>query len=401
MKVRIDPGCAGGKIKVPPSKSIAHRLIISAFLAGGESTVLSVAECEDVLASLDCIRRLGAVVRQYRDGYKITGIDLKKVNTGCDLYANESGSTLRFFIPLLLLFGGEYRFFGAKRLLERPLSVYEELFPDAIKRNDGFLSVSGRLTGGTYTLDGGISSQFISGLLFALPLCEGESRIVLKGKIESRSYIDLTLNALGEFGINARWESENTVFIAGSQKYTATKKTVEGDFSAGAFIEGLNFIHGSVYAEGLSDKSAQGDRVYREMFRSLKEEDAVLDISDCPDNAPMLFALAALTNGAKFTGTGRLKIKESDRAAAMKEELSKLGAVLDIGDDFVIVKKAPLHAPCEPISSHNDHRIAMAMAVVLTKFGGEILGAESVGKSYPDFWRDLERIGIKIEYMEK
>lgn len=397
MKVKIYKSEARGAVTLPPSKSIAHRMIICALLSYGESIIKNVPECDDVIATLDCVRRLGATVEKQGDTYKITGIKREKAHTGCDLYVGESGSTLRFLIPILLFLGGKYRLFCKGRLFERPLGVYEELFFGSISKKDGYIEVDGTLTGGEYALVASVSSQFISGLLFALPLCARDSKITLNGKIESRSYIDLTLCALSDFGVKAEFTSENEIFIKGNQSYASQALSVEGDYSAGIFIEALNFLYGGVLALGLREDSLQGDRVYREIFEKLRKKNCEIDLSDCPDNAPMLFALSALTGGARFTGTSRLKIKESDRASAMKQELLKLGAVVKIEENAVTVKKSELYAPSEPIDSHNDHRIAMAMAVVLTRFGGEILGAEAVKKSYPGFFEDLRALGVRLE----
>lgn len=399
MKIRIYKGLANGEITVPPSKSMAHRLLICAALSEEESVIKNLPSCDDVVATCECLRALGASITQIGDEYRIRGINVKKRDTGASIYANESGSTLRFLIPILLLLGAKYNVFAESALLKRPLTVYENLFGKSIKKEHGYVSVFGALKSGEYHIPANISSQFISGMLFALPLCEGDSRIILDTKIESRSYINLTLSALSDFGVKAYFEDERTIFIKGSQKYQGRRISVEGDYSAGAFIEALNLFSGKVRALGLREDSLQGDRVYREVFNALKKGKTTIDISDCPDNAPIFFALAAAFNGAEFLGTCRLKIKESDRAEAMKKELSKLGARLEILDDSVIVHKTELHAPSETIDSHNDHRIAMAMAVLLTKFGGEISECEVVKKSYPDFWQDLSSLGIKVEYL--
>jgi 3-phosphoshikimate 1-carboxyvinyltransferase len=398
MRAEIFKSEAFGKVKIPPSKSIAHRYLFAAALASGESFIEYLPECDDVLATLDCIKRLGAGVTKCQGGYKISGIDLKR-HTGCDLYIEESGSTLRFLIPILLYLGGKYRIFAGKRLLSRPLTAYTELFSDFITVCDGYIDVSGSLSPGVYEIRKNCSSQFISGLLFALPLLMDESEIILPSPLESGSYIALTLDALKRFGVLAEMH-ENRITVKKNQKYLPTRVCVEGDFSAGIFIEALALLGSNVTALGLSEKSLQGDRAYRELFSRIKSGFCEIDISDCPDNAPMLFALAAYFHGARFINTRRLQMKESDRAAAMRCELAKLGARVYVYENEVLVEKGELHAPNAPISSHNDHRIVMAMAVLLTRFGGEILGCEAVKKSYPDFFCDLSSLGIKIEISE-
>ena len=394
MKIRIEKGLARGSVTVPPSKSVAHRLLICSALASGESVISNVPTCEDVEATVDALRALGARIERSGRTYRVLGINARDRRIGADIYCRESGSTLRFIIPILMLSSIEDRLTGAEGLMRRPLDVYEELFSDSVTKDGGAVRVGGELVGGEYRVPGDVSSQFISGLLFALPLARGDSTLIISEPIESRPYIELTLGALNAFGIEAIWESSNTLKIKGNQEYRSTVTTVEGDFSAAAFIEALNLFSGEVCALGLSDDSRQGDKVYREYFRSLCEGYAELDVSDCPDNAPILFAIAAAMHGATFTGTRRLKIKESDRAASMKCELERLGARVEIYENSVVVGKCELHAPSSTVNSHNDHRIAMAMAVLLTRFGGEIEGAEAVAKSYPEFWEHLKELNI-------
>ena len=397
MNIRIHKGVARGAIDIPKSKSIAHRLLILAGLAEGKSYISKVPVCDDVDATLKSLSALGAKVKRVGEDVEICGISTKKRDTGVCLWANESGSTLRFLIPIVLLLGGGGEIVCKSALLKRPLTVFDEIFPSCITKKEGSVFVNGALTGGEYRVRGDVSSQFISGLLFALPLCENDSRIVITTPLESRSYINLTIDALSKFGARAIWENENTIFIPKNQVYKPITCEVEGDYSAGAFIEAFNYLGGEVLAGGLSDTSLQGDRVYRDYFEKLKDKNAELDISDCPDNAPMLFALSAYLNGGVFLGTRRLKIKESDRALAMQSELSKLGADITINENSVIIKKVDLHPPISPIDTHNDHRIAMAMGVLLTKFGGDMYNCEVVKKSYPQFWLDITKLGIVIE----
>ena len=401
MKVKIYKSSPRGEVKIPPSKSVSHRMLICAALAKGESALYNLLDCDDVKRTRDMLSRLGAGFKEDGKSLLVTGIKREARDEVTELYASESGSTLRFIIPILLSLGGKYKIHAAKRLIERPLTVYEQLFPNAIKKKDGYIEVSGTLTSGVYRLRGDVSSQFISGLLFALPTLQGDSRIIIEGAFESRSYIDLTLDALKEFGVNIEAVKENEFFVPGGQSYKSKAETVEGDFSAAAFIEALGLLHGKVTALGLNEESLQGDRVYREIFLKLKNGDGEkIDLSDCPDNAPVLIMLAAALGGAHFTGTKRLKLKESDRAEAIREELLKLGASITVLENEVIVNKAKLFSPVEPILSHNDHRIVMAMAVLLTVYGGEILGAEAINKSYPDFFLHLAELGVKLEFTE-
>ncbi|MBQ9912603.1 MAG: 3-phosphoshikimate 1-carboxyvinyltransferase [Clostridia bacterium] len=400
MKVKIEKSLLSGEITAPPSKSMAHRLLICAGLAEGESLIDNIAFSEDILATLDCLSEMGAEVEKSDGAVKIRGISPFSVNESKTFPARESGSTLRFFIPLALLSECGHTFTGYGRLMERPMEVYEGLCEErglVFKRHDGKISVRGRLTSGEYTLRGDVSSQFISGLLFALPLCEGDSRIRLTGKVESRSYIDMTLSAMSDFGVKAEWENESSLYIKGSQKYLSSNLTAEGDYSNAAFPDAFNCLGSAVRVKGLREPSLQGDRVYRKYFALLNEGTPVLDVSDCPDLAPILMTLACALNGAVLTGTARLRIKESDRGTVMKEELSKFGADIEVKENEIIIKKSPLHKSEVTLCGHNDHRVVMSLAVLSSLFGGEIEGAEAVRKSYPDFFLRLSEIGLEAE----
>ena len=399
MNVLIRPGTARGTVAAPPSKSMAHRLLICAALADGESTVRGVDRSEDILATADCLAALGASLTWEGNTVRIRGCDPRKAGPAL-LCCRESGSTLRFMIPLCLLSGSAMRLEGSEKLLSRPLSVYDDLCREqglALRRENAGLLAEGCLAPGEYTVPGGISSQFITGLLFALPLLPADSRIQLIPPVESRSYLSLTLQALHDAGVDVSWADENTLFIPGGAAYRPLDTEVEGDYSNAAFFEALNCAGGNVTVTGLRPDSLQGDRVYRDFFPCLTAENAELDLADCPDLAPVLFAAAALGRGASFTGTRRLRFKESDRGAAMAQELAKFGVLLTLEENRIIVPAAPLRAPSEPLDSHNDHRIAMALSLLCTRTGGEIRGAEAVRKSFPDYWDRLRSLGIDVE----
>ena len=401
MKAIIKPGRAHGSITAPPSKSIAHRLLICAALADGESEICGISDCEDVRATVDCLSALGARFELCGKTVTVTGTNINEADGGAILECRESGSTLRFLAPLAMLTANGARLHGAGSLLARPMTVYEELFgKEKFTVRDGYIDVKGPIEPGNYAVRGDISSQFITGLIFALSTLKGDSEIRISEPVESRSYINLTIAALAEFGVCVLWKSDTVLYIKGGQRPKACKTNVEADASGAAFLEALNHLGSCVNILGLNPKSLQGDAVYGELFDALDEGTPTIDISDCPDLGPILFALAAAKNGATFTGTRRLRIKESDRASAMAEELSKLGARLDIYPDSVVVHALPLHAPIAPIDSHNDHRIVMSMAVLLTLFGGEINGAEAVRKSYPEFFTHLSALGIEVTTYE-
>ena len=403
MNVKIQKSSPFGRVVAPPSKSMAHRILISAAMAEGTSIISGVPSCDDVSATVNCLISLGADIKREGDVLTVKGVDMRSSSPASTLNCNESGSTLRFLLPIALLSGKNTLLSGAEGLMKRPMSVYEELFRKrGITYNaDGeSIAVRGPLTAGEYELVGNVSSQFISGLLFALPLLDRDSKIKIIPPIESRSYIDLTVEALSLFGIEIKWSDDTTLFIKGNQKYIPTDLTVEGDYSGSAFIDALAIFGNDVAAEGLNPDSTQGDKVYRLLFDMLKKGVPTIHIGNCPDLGPILFAVAAAKHGGVFTGTKRLKIKESDRASAMAEELSKFGVSVTVYDDKVVVYPVSFGAPKEKLNGHNDHRIVMALSVLLTLTGGEIEGAEAINKSYPSFFEDLEALGIEVEKHE-
>jgi len=400
VKARITPSCPQGSIKAPPSKSMAHRLLICAGLCpGGESRISGIELSEDILATIDCLRAMGAECSVQGDCVTVRGTDPLAATAGRVLRCRESGSTLRFFIPIALLSREKTGFEGTAKLLSRPLGVYEDICSRQgllFERKDS-ITLQGRLSAGLYTLPGDVSSQFVSGLLFALPLLEADSELRLIPPVESRSYIDLTLSALRDFGVEASWTDECTISIPGSQCYKACSMPVEGDWSNAAFLSALGIVSGDVTALGLREDSLQGDRVYRQHLEALKGGFADISLADCPDLGPVLFAVAAALSGAHFTNTRRLRIKESDRVQAMAEELAKFGVRLEISEDEVTVLPGDMHAPREALWGHNDHRIVMSMAVLLTRFGGVIEGAQAVRKSWPGFFHALRALGVDLE----
>ena len=403
MKVTIYPGKAAGTVSAPPSKSIAHRLLICAGLAKGTSRITGVDYNEDVLATLDCLRALGAVCTVENDTVTIVGADMGNAAPTQTLCCRESGSTLRFFIPLALLCGKKVAFTGTEKLLSRPLGVYEQLCLEqgfSFNRANNELTVQGNLKGGTFRLPGDVSSQFITGLLFALPLTGQESSIEITTPLESKSYIDLTMQALGAFGVRAVWRDSQTIHIPGAQQYASRNMAVEGDYSGAAFYGALNALGSNISVRGLVPESLQGDKIYEAHIRQLCAGSAAIDLSDCPDLGPVLFAVAAAKNGGHFTGTRRLKLKESDRAAAMAKELASFGTVVTVEENSVTVDPVDFHAPDRVLCGHNDHRIVMSLAVLLTLTGGEIEGAQAVRKSFPDFFEKLKQLGIEVQTFE-
>ncbi len=400
MIAKIEKSRLSGYAGAPPSKSMAHRLLLLAALTGGRCKVNNLAYSDDVLAMLDCLRALGAECEVDGSTVSVDGSNfMKKVTPS--LNCRESGNTLRFLIPLCLTLGKKVTLSGSDRLMERPQSVYEDLCSEHGFNYDGRgpITVKGGLRAGKYTLDGSVSSQFISGMIFALLYCEGDSVIKILPPFESRSYVELTLSAVHEFGGEVSFTDPLTIAVKG-RSLTPRDVTVEGDFSNSAFLEAFNFIGGDVFLSGLSLDSAQGDKAYRFYFPKFLDSSPVIDIRDCPDLGPIYIALGVLKNGCTLIGTRRLSIKESDRGEAMKEELKKFGADIVIEFDKITVPKCSLKTPSEPLSGHNDHRIVMSLAVICSVVGGTIEGAEAVRKTYPDFFDVTKNLGLRVELTE-
>ncbi len=398
MTVTVKKSKAVGTVVAPPSKSVAHRALICAALSPC-STVKNLAFSKDIEATLKSLEALGANIQVCGNDVKIGGLLIENLKNDTPLPCNESGSTLRFLLPLCMCNFGEITLRGTEKLFTRPLSVYREICENSgiyYKQGKTSVTVGGVLKAGEYSVRGDISSQFITGLLYALPLLSGDSKIVVTGDFESESYVDITLSVLSQFGVEIV-KKENVFYIKGNQTYKSTKITVEGDCSNAAFLEAFNLLGGDVEVLGVNNDTLQGDRVYKDMFAALKNGKSEFDLSDCPDLAPVMFALSAYMGCAHFVGTKRLKIKESDRGAVMAEELKKFGADVIIGENEITVTGGNLHTPEEILNGHNDHRIVMSLSLLCSVYGGEIAGAEAVSKSYPDFFNVIQSLKIGIE----
>lgn len=397
MEIKILPGKARGTVKAPPSKSIAHRMLLCGALGGEKSVISGISRSQDMLATLDCIAALGSHCQMQGDTVTLCR---GKTRPGAEqVYpCRESGSTLRFFIPLALALGGGGCFTGTRRLMERSISVYEEIFAEkgiSVEKSPELLRVRGKLPWGRYRLRGDVSSQFVTGLLFALPLLEGESTLEVLPPVESRGYIDITLRVLGRWGIQVEEIGPNIFRIPGNQSYGGRTASVEGDWSNGAFFLAMNHLGHEITVTDLNQESTQGDKIAPDYMQRLESPGAELDLTHCPDLGPILFAVAAAKHGGTFTGTRRLRIKESDRAAAMGEELKKFGISSVIEENTLTIQAGELKTPKEKLKGHNDHRIVMSLAVLATLTGGIIQEAEAVEKSYPDFFAILKQLGIE------
>lgn len=408
MDVRITPKKLAGTVTPPSSKSMTHRAILAAALARGTSTLKNVSFSQDIRATLDCAAGLGCNWKEPEPGVlSVRGILGREWDpAGLTTFdCGESGSTLRFLIPVVLTLMGGGRFTGRGRLMERPQKPYLDLFDQKgirWEQKDGILTVEGDLAPGEFVLPGNVSSQFVTGLLYALPLLDGASEIVLTTPLESQSYVDMTLETLAAFGIRVENRGYRRFLVPGEQSFRARELTMEGDWSQGAFWYAAMALGNPVKIVGLREDSAQGDRVVREHFlRLCREGEAEIDLTDCPDLLPPLAVMAAGRKGpTRFTGAARLRLKESDRLATVHALLSALGCPAEEGPDSLTVHGGnPLSGGT--VDGAGDHRIVMAAAVAATACGGPvtILGARAVEKSYPDFWRDYKDLGGAVDVL--
>lgn len=399
MKVKILPSKTSGEVSAPPSKSFAHRYLIGSVLSRGMCVIKNIADSDDISATLSCIEQLGGSVT--KDGNTVTVVPTNgKQIENAVFDCKESGSTLRFFIPVVLATGAKNcTFSGSERLLARGIKEYEKLFENSdvtIKSDEKSIEVNGKLTAGNYEISGEVSSQYTTGMLFALSVLDGKSTLKITGNAESRAYVDMTIKVLKDFGADIAEPEKNFFEINGKGRLSPGEFIVEGDWSNAAFLIALSRLLGTISVSGLNENSVQGDRFSSVAFDALDGENAEIDLKDCPDLAPILFSYAAYKNGGKFTNTRRLRVKESDRANVMAEELKKFGANVKVYENSVEIEKTQLKPPIVPLCGHNDHRIVMALSVLAAVFGAEIDGAEAVNKSYPDFFRVIKKAGVNV-----
>lgn len=383
MDITIQPGKLSGTVDVIPSKSQAHRYLICAALANNETTLICPETNRDIEATADCLNALGARIKRTPEGYTVDPI--QSVPKSAVLNCCESGSTLRFMLPIVGALGVDATFQMEGRLPQRPLSpLWEEMermgcklsrpTPDTIR-------CQGKLHPGDYSIDGGVSSQYITGLLFALSLMDGSSHLEVTGKIESKPYIDMTKKAMALFGA-PNYHSPGFV-------------KVEGDWSNGAFWLAAKALGSELSVMQLDEKSPQGDRKVADLL-PIWQENATISVSDIPDLVPILSVVAACNKGAVFTDIQRLRLKESDRVASTVAMVENLGGKAEATESTLTVYGTGLTGGT--VDSANDHRIAMAAAIAATACTQPvtILGAQCVKKSYPQFWAEYSRLGGKI-----
>lgn len=412
MNVTIEPSVLKGKLETVSSKSVSHRVLISAALGEETSEIDHLLDAMDIRATRDALNALGlhaTATRAY--GGK------PKDRRGVTIDAGESGSTLRFMIPIAMLQKEPVTFIGKGRLPKRPLSVYERTFKpfgyrfERQGKDELPLTVHGPLRCGTYRLRGDVSSQFLTGLLMALPLVEGDSVIELTTRLESGGYVDLTRDVLRDFGIVIK-ENEHGFLVPGNQTYRAKRTYVEGDFSQAAFFFVAGTIGEKITLSGLRADSGQGDRAIVRIIEAMggsvtyeegcyhvfpkRTHGTTIDLADIPDLGPILMVLAALSEGeTTFLNTGRLKIKESDRLNAMHDVLGRFGVNMRVEGDRATIEGQAVLKGNQTFDAYDDHRIVMAIAIAAIRADGPVTieGAQACQKSYPGFFRDYKRLG--------
>ena len=427
MKIKIRPGKLNGTIEIPPSKSYSHRAVIAAALAenGKKSKIDNLKFSVDITTTTDIMENWGAEIERFESALEIIGNGGKVVPRDKYVQCNESGSTIRFLIPVGITSKNELVFDGKGKLVDRPLDSYYRIFDKQGLKYETTggklpLTVNGKLKPGNYEIDGNISSQFITGLLYALPLLEGDSKLIINKNLESKGYVDLTLEILKLAGIEIVNNDYKSFDIRGNQTYKPFDYTVEGDYSQVAFWIVAGIISANrdneVKCLHVNKNSLQGDREIIEIVTRMganleifddyvivkpsKTKGTIIDISQCPDIGPVLTVLAALSEGeTRIINGERLRIKESDRITSIKTELNKLGANVAEEGDSLIIQGVEGFKGGVTVNAWNDHRIAMSLAIASTRCEKEIIleEAESVRKSYPHFWDDFVKMGGEIE----
>lgn len=417
--IKITSSNLRGTIKIPPSKSLCHRAIICAGLSKKISNIENIIFSDDIIATCTGMQNFGVTINKFNDSLIIKGNEFLKINSD-KINCKESGSTLRFLIPLALLTGQKITFFGEGRLSERPLTSYYEIFEynnvnysryDHNNKKALPLTLEGKIKPGEYKLAGNISSQFITGLMFVLPILNGDSRIVVTTELESKGYVDLTIEVLKKFSIHIENFNYKEFIIKGNQKYEGINYRIEGDFSQAAFWIAAGILGTEIECVDLNIDSWQGDRVIIDIIREMggniffngdkviakksHTNGITIDASNCPDLVPILAVLGSLSKGTtRIINAARLRIKESDRLKAISTELNKLGSnIKETEDGLIIEGKEKLKGGI--VDSWNDHRIAMALSIAAIKCEEAVIIRNSnvIKKSYPAFYEDYKALG--------
>lgn len=419
MNIIVHNSKCKGEIVIPPSKSDMHRAIISASLSKGKSVIENVTKSLDIETTINAFKALGASITFSNNTLFIEGIDFNNIEPS-EIDCNESGSTLRFLIPILSVFNKPFKLKGAKKLLSRPLSVYEKIFNDQnlkFNLNEDYLEIEGKIKPNEYIIEGDISSQFVSGLLFSLPLLDKDSIIKVKEPFESESYVNMTLRTLSKFGINIKRVNKNEFYVYGNQEYKACNYKVEADFSQFGFYAVLGALNNDLVCKGLNFDSCQGDKVILDILThfgvkyEIKNDEikiykcselsgSFIDLKDCIDLGPIVMVLSLFSEeSVRIINTRRLLFKESNRVDAIVSNFIKLGANIDVDENEVIIHPALLTAKDDVVlDSFNDHRVMMALVVLSSVLNDYtiISDANCVKKSYVNFYKDMLSVGIEV-----
>ena len=408
MDVKIYPSKLIGTVSAPSSKSYSHRMIIAAALADGVSEISNVTDSNDITVTSQAMEALGANVLADSGTYTVRGI--KTPSEKAEIDCGESGSTLRFIIPVAAALGTTATLIGHAKLPQRPITPYTREFPSkgvTFEPKSGLpITLTGKLRAGEYNLEGDVSSQFITGLMLALPMCEEDSVIKLTSPLQSKPYADMTIAALKKFGIDIREMSLSGLpiyLIKGGQKYKPCRTAVEGDYSQAAFFFTANALGSEVKVTNLDPNSVQGDKAILDIIASCGNEmkPFTADVADIPDLVPILAVLGSFTKGtSKIVNAARLKLKESDRLTCVANALNAIGGKVTAGDDFLTMEHIDTFTGGE-VDSCKDHRIVMAAAIAATASNAPVIihGAEDVKKSYPRFFDDFKSLGGQFEIL--
>ena len=415
MAISITPKQLSGTVCVPPSKSLAHRAIICASLSRGRSVITNIEYSQDIRATIGAMKSLGTMIFEYDDYLEIDGTTTFMRNQ-CEINCFESGSTLRFMIPISLVCESNLHYIGEGRLGKRPMQVYYDIFEQQgisylYRENVLDLYIRGRMHGGEFEIPGDVSSQFLSGLLFALPLMDEDSRIVITSPMQSKGYVDLTLQMLEKYGIHIENHDYREFIIRGGQQYQACDYRVEADFSQAAFYLVAGALHNDVLLQDLNIDSYQGDKVVIELLKQMgcqfertaqgdriscqKMHAITIDGSQCPDIIPVMALACAVSEGtSRIENISRLRIKECDRLKATVEVINQLGGqAIEMDDAMEITGVEKLQGG--QVSSYHDHRMAMMEAIASTVCLEPVIidDEQCVEKSYPRFWEDFQQLG--------
>lgn len=400
MKAYFKPSKLSGIVNAPSSKSVSHRYLIAASLVKETSTIKNVLFCEDINATIECLRSLGSIITIGENEVYVNGANFLS-NPNEDLFVNESGSTFRFLLPLTLLCYRDIKFHGTNKLIDNIANIYEELCFEknfVYEKHPEYILVNGGLNKGKYEIKGNINSQYVCGLIFALAFHNQESEINITTSILSEGYLDLTIKTLNTFGFNIE-KVENSIFIHPSTPHKENVE-VEADESSCANIDAFNYLNNEIIINGLNPNTIQESKVYHRDFELISSGKYEIDIEDCIELAPIYMSLAALKKGVILKNANRFISRGNNRLTYMKMELSKVGAQVIINDDSVEVISHPITLTNFKFEGHNDHRIVMALSLILNKYGGSITDCECVNKGFPHFFEKLKQLNADIDFID-